>query len=76
MEIQEFITNFSNQFDDPDAVILSPETNFHSLDEWNSLTGLMTIAMADESYGVTLTPDELKEAVTVQDLFNTIRSKK
>lgn len=76
MEIQEFITNFRNQFDDPDAVALSPDTNFHSLDEWNSLTGLMTIAMADESYGVTLTPDELKKAITVQDLFDTILSKK
>lgn len=75
MEIQEFIANFRNQFDDPDAVILSPVTNFHSLDDWNSLTGLMTIAMADESYGVTLTPDELKDAVTVQDLFNIIQSK-
>lgn len=75
MDIQEFIINFKNQFDDPESVTMSPDTNFRSLDEWNSLTGLMTIAMADESYGVTLTPDELKSATTVQDLFNIILSK-
>ncbi len=75
MEIQEFIANFRNQFDDPDAISLSSDTKFHSLDDWNSLTGLMTIVMADETYGVTLTPDELKNAVTVQDLFDIIQSK-
>lgn len=76
MEIQEFIINFKNQFDDPDSVELTPMTEFHNLDDWNSLTGLMTIAMADESYGVTLAPEELKGAVTVQNLFDTIQSKK
>lgn len=75
MDIQEFINNFRNQFDDPESVSLIPETEFHSLQDWNSLTGLMTIVMADEEYGVTLTPEELKSAKSVQDLFAVIKSK-
>lgn len=76
MEIKEFISNFKEQFDDPDAVVLNADSKFRDLDEWNSLTGLMTIAMADEIYGVTLTPNELRSAETVQDLYSIIMSKK
>ncbi|MDE6548823.1 MAG: acyl carrier protein [Muribaculaceae bacterium] len=76
MEINEFITNFKEQFDDPEAVELNADSNFRDNGEWNSLTGLMTIAMADEIYGVTLTPNELRSAETVQDLYEMIKSKK
>lgn len=76
MEIKEFISNFKEQFDDPEAVVLNADSNFRNIDEWNSLTGLMTIAMADEIYGVTLTPNELRSAETVQDLYTIIMSKK
>lgn len=76
MEIKEFIENFKEQFDDPESVELTAESDFRDNGEWNSLTGLMTIAMADEVYGVTLTPNELRNAKTVQDLYNVIKSKK
>lgn len=75
MEIKEFMEKFRVQFDDPDVVDLKPETLFHDLEDWNSLTGLMTIAMADEEYGVVLNPEELKSAKTVQNLFDIIKSK-
>lgn len=74
--MKDFIENFKNQFDDPEIIELKPETNFRNLEDWNSLTGLMTIAMADEIYGVTLTPNELRSAETVQDLYNIIMEKK
>lgn len=76
MEMTEFIENFKNQFDDPNSVELKPETKFRDHQDWNSLTGLMTIAMADEIYGVTLTPNELRVSETVQDLYDTIMSKR
>lgn len=75
MDIQEFINNFRNQFDNPESVNLVPDTEFRNLQDWNSLTGLMTIVMADEVYGVTLTPDGLKSAKSVQELFEVIQSK-
>ena len=75
MEINEFINNFADQFDDTPVETLSPETVFHELDEYSSIIALSIIAMVDEEYGVALTGNEMKSAVTIQDLFNTVQSK-
>lgn len=75
MEIKEFIENFAAQFDDTDASVFTAETKFRELDEWSSLIALSIIAMADEEYSVTLKGDDIKNATTIQDLFNTVQSK-
>lgn len=76
MELKEFIENFANQFDETDVSEFTAETVFHELDEWSSLIGLSLIAMVDEEYDVTLKGDDIKSAVTIEDLFNTVKSKK
>lgn len=75
MEINEFIEKFAEIFDDTEASTLTPQTNFRELDEWSSLSALGVIAMADEEYEVELSGNELREAQTIQDLFNTISAK-
>ena len=75
MELKEFIRNFADQFDETDASEFKAETVFHDLDEYSSLIALSIIAMVDEEYDVTLKGDEMKAAVTIEDLFNTIKSK-
>lgn len=75
MEIKEFIQNFADQFEDTDASVFTPETVFHDLDEWSSLVGLSIIAMIDDEYDVTIKGDELRAAVTVEDVFNLVNSK-
>ena len=75
MEIKEFIENFAAQFDDTDASVFTPETVFHELDEYSSLIALSIIAMVDEEYDVTLKGDDMRSAVTIQDLFNTVKAK-
>ena len=45
------------------------------LDEWSSMIGLSLLNMAEKEYGVTLTFDELRHAITVQNLFDTIANK-
>lgn len=75
MDINEFIVNFADQFDDTPAEELAPETVFHDLDEYSSIIALSIIAMIDEEYGVALTGNEMKSAVTIQDLFNTVQAK-
>jgi acyl carrier protein len=76
MDINSFIENFAGQFDDTPADQITPETVFADLEEWSSLTALSIIAMVDEEYGVTLKGDDIKNATTVQDIFNTVSSKK
>lgn len=75
MEIREFIENFADQFDETDPAEISATTNFRELDEWSSLTALSIIAMVDEEYDVTLKGDDIKNANTVEDLFNTVKAK-
>ena len=75
MDLKEFITNFADQFDDTDPSVLTAETNFHNLDEWSSLIALSIIAMVDEEYDVTLKGDDIKNAQTIEDLFNTVKAK-
>ena len=75
MEIKEFIENFAEQFDDTEQSEFKPETVFHELDECSSLIALSIIAMVDEEYGVTLTANDMSSAVTIEDLFNTVKSK-
>lgn len=75
MEIKEFIQNFADQFDETDASVFAPETVFHELDEYSSLIALSIIAMVDEEYDVTLKGDDMRSAVTIQDLFNIVENK-
>lgn len=75
MEIKEFIENFAEQFDDTELSEFKRETVFHELDEYTSLTALSIIAMVDEEYGVTLNANDMSSAVTIEDLFNTVKSK-
>lgn len=75
MEIKEFIEKFAEIFDDTDASTLTPETNFRDLDEWSSLSALGLIAMADEEYEVELKGDEIRNANTIEDIFNIISEK-
>lgn len=75
MEINEFIANFAEQFEDTDVSEITAATEFKNLDEWSSLIALSVIAMADEEYDVTLKGDDIRGAVTVEDLFNIVKSR-
>ena len=74
MELKEFVANFANQFDDTDPQEIQANTKFHDLEEWSSLTGMGVIAFVKTEYGKTITGKELRECVTVEDVFNLIAS--
>ena len=75
MNLEEFVNNFAEQFDDTDPSEIQAGTAFHDLEEWSSLTGMSVIAMAKTIYGKSLTGAELRSCVTVEDLFNLLSSK-
>ena len=75
MELNEFIKNFAEQFDDTDASEIIASTEFHELEEWSSLIGMSVIALAKTQYGKTITGKEIRQCETVEDLFNLILSK-
>ncbi len=75
MEIKEFISNFAAQFDDTDASLIKVDTVYKELDEWSSLLALSVIAMVDDEYDITLKGDDIRNATTVEDLFNIVKAK-
>lgn len=72
MELQKFIADFAEQFDDTDASEITAETKFHDLEEWSSLVGMGIIAMAKTQYGKSITSKEIRQCETVTDLYNLI----
>ena len=75
MELKDFVQNFADQFEETDASEFNAETVFHDLDEWSSLMALSIIAMIDEEYDITIKGDEMRSAVTIEDLFNIVKAK-
>ena len=74
MDINEFIQNFAEQFDETEASEFSPETVFRDNDEWSSLLALPVMAMVDEEYDVQLSANEMRQANTIQELFDIVKS--
>jgi len=75
MELQKFIENFANQFDDTDPGEIKADTNFKGLEEYSSLVALSIIAMVDEEYNIRLKGDDIRNSVTVEELFNAVKAK-
>jgi len=76
MELNEFVKKFAEQFDEIDANELKADTEFRTLDEWSSMTGLSIMAMVDDEYGVIIKGGDLRKSETIEDLFNIVKDYK
>ena len=75
MEIKDFIEHLAEQFEEVDPQEFNAETKFKEFDEYSSLTALSIIAMVDDEYGITLKGDDIRQATTVQELFDIAKAK-
>lgn len=64
MNVQEFIEKFAEAID-VEAGRLTPETEFRTLDEWDSLAYISVIAMMDEEYGIQVEMAQFKQLKTL-----------
>lgn len=72
MEISIFIDKLKDILEDTDPTILIPECVYKDLDEWSSLMALSVIAMIDEEYDIIIKGDDIRNANTINDLFNIV----
>lgn len=72
MNVNEFVKNFANQFEETDFAVFSPETKFRELDEWSSLIALSVIVMLDEEYGIQIENKDFKNLETIADIIGYI----
>ena len=75
MELNDFIVNFADQFEETAANEIKAETVFKELEEWSSLIALSVIAMVDEEYGNTIKGDDIRNSNTIEDLYNAVKAK-
>jgi len=75
MDLDGFITCFADQFEDTDPELITQDTVFHDLDEWDSLIALAVLNMSEKKYGKSITFEEMKKCITVEDLFNLVSTK-
>lgn len=75
MELNEFIKNFADQWDETEMEVFTPDCEFHELEEWSSLVGLAILNMCAKKYNVKVLPAELKACVTIQNVFDLVQSK-
>ena len=72
MDLQKFIADFAEQFDDTDVSEITADTKFHDLEEWSSLVAMGVIAMAKTQYSKSITGKDIRQCETVTDLYNLI----
>ncbi|MFN5889222.1 MAG: acyl carrier protein [Bacteroidota bacterium] len=75
MDIQLFLQQIADQFDDTDPSLITLETKFKQLDDYSSLTALNIISMIDDEYDVILKGEDLRNSTTVEDLYNAVKVK-
>ena len=75
MELQDFVQDFAEQFDETEMSVFKPDTKFREINEWSSLLALSIIAMADEEYEVKLKGEDIRNSQTIEDLFNIVKTR-
>jgi len=75
MTLEEFVTKFAEEFDETPIEEFTATTKFKDLEEWGSLTALSIIAMVDEEFETQLTGNDLRNSITIEDVYNIIKEK-
>ncbi len=75
MELNDFIAHFAEQFEDTDKNQFTPQSVFHELEEYSSIIALSIIAMVNDEYDVAIKGSDMRAAVTIEDLYNIVKSK-
>lgn len=70
MEVNLFIEKFAEAIEIEDVESITPETEFRFLEEWSSLSVMLTIAFFDEEFGKEIGGTDIKGCKTVNDLYN------
>lgn len=75
MNLNEFIENVADQFENTDRSVFTADTNLWELEEFTSLIALSIISMIDEEYDVAIKGSDVKGIKTLGELFEIVKSK-
>lgn len=69
MELKEKLSLIEEAIDTEEGS-LTPETLLSDVEEWDSIAALSLIVMLDEEFEKTITGDEIRALVTVDDILS------
>ena len=75
MNVEDFIAQIEEEFDDLEPGTLNAESKFREMFEWNSIYALILIALVKTEYDVAVNAEDISKAKTVNDLYAVIASK-
>ena len=76
MNIHDLINDIETEFEEIVNGTLVPKSSIRDIDGWSSMHALILIALIDNNYDILLTGEELKNALTIQDLYDVILKRK
>ncbi len=76
IDILDFIKEIETEIEEIESGTLKPETDYRKLETWSSMHALIILAMIDTNHDVTLTGEELRTCITMQNLYDLVKSKK
>ncbi len=74
MDLNGFVANFAEQFDETDKSAITGNTEFKGLEEWSSMTALSVIAMIDSEYDIQIKGADIRDSATVAELFGRVQA--
>lgn len=75
MNLDQFIENIADQFENTDRSVFTADTNVWELEEFTSLIALSIISMIDEEYDVAVKGSDVKGIKTIRELFEVVKAK-
>ena len=75
MRIEDFITSLEEEYEDITPGTLKPQSVFREVFEWSSINALILIALVKTQYDVTINAEDIANSLTLQDLFNIIKTR-
>lgn len=75
INLDEFTRLLEQEFDDMEPNSLKPETSYREMPDFSSMHALIIIAFIDNQFDVLLTGQELKNTITVKDLYDLVVTK-
>lgn len=71
--MEEFLSQMAELLE---VDVVNPTDELASFEVWDSLTILSILALSDDQYGAQLTAKEIRDAKTIEGVYNLIQSKK
>lgn len=72
MTLEEFVQAIADELDCAETI--SAETNYKTLNCWDSLASLSIISMVDDEYGKTITGADVRARNSVKELYDYVES--